>query len=196
MVLWSFRIIHLIFFKNETEQPEKVLTEEDHEVHQLRCDYKRANLFSPKVDDTICSLESSSASSENLFSPLFLSLSCLLSSVHIHSLTHCLKYFILTKENKVYSRKYFLCSSSISIRHRKSLNSYVKITQKSQFLFIILTSTCIYAPCIAVFSSQQKSAAWFAQQVELWQDKGLLTCLLLAQGSPEAMICQGTILHV
>lgn len=61
-------------------------TEEDHKVHQLRCDYKRANQFSHKVDHAICSLESSSASSEILFSPLSLSLPlfCLLPFVHIH----------------------------------------------------------------------------------------------------------------
>lgn len=133
MVLWSFRIIHLIFLKNEIEQPEKVLTEEDHKVHQLRCDYKRANLFCHKVDDTICSLESSSASSENLFSPLSLSLSHLLSSVHKHSLTHCLKYFILTKENKVYSRKYFLCTSGISMGHKENLKNMERLLKNNNF---------------------------------------------------------------
>lgn len=91
VVLWSFRITHLIFLKNEIEQP---LTEEDHKVHQLRCDQKTANQFSHKVDDTICSLESSSASSEILFPPLSLSLSpfSLLPFVRIQSLTCQVKY--------------------------------------------------------------------------------------------------------
>lgn len=66
-------------------------TEEDHKVHQLRCDYKRANQFSNKVDHTICSLESSSASSEIFSSPLSLSLPlfCLLPFVQIHR-KHCM----------------------------------------------------------------------------------------------------------
>lgn len=77
-------------------------TEEDHKVHQLRCDYMRANQFSHK-DHTICSLESSSASSEIFFSPLSLSLPlfCLLPFIQIHR-KHAMLNMISTKQKQLY----------------------------------------------------------------------------------------------
>lgn len=147
--LWSFKITHLIFLKNEIEQPERALTEEDQKVHQLRCDYKRANQFSHKVDDAIL-FSGELLNLEIFFSPLSLSLSpfCFPAFLHIHRLTCQIKHFIVTKHKPQLFPTYQWCSDA---KHYEPQEWRGKITLKVHFVLVLVTSVCIY---VVVLSHQ------------------------------------------